>query len=378
MIDIESLVEIDIPGSQRRKSGQGFVIDCPFCGGRMKLNVNPHKNVWRCAKCDRSGGPVRLHAYVKDMSMNDASNDLNRIAAAQPAERNHRTRKSQKEIVPADIMIRNTVYTRLLDHLELKQIHRDNLLSRGLREQDIQVLGYKSYFDVNDTLKRSETAKQLIPDGFPIKAGYGIPGIRGIGSDSMTFVSKRDGFLIPVKTEKGYISSFQVRASEVSDDIPRYSWLSSSQYKDGCIFTGCETIHHAGNWLIDPLPHTIGLTEGALKADIASVLYDRIDPKAGPHLFLGLTGVNNISQLPDALRYCADRGTRRIGIFIDMDYRSKKEVADALNRILEIISSCRCPDGKPLQYQIMEWDEKYKGIDDYLLCVYQKVMCYLQ
>ena len=194
----------------------------------------------------------------------------------------------------------------------------------------------------------------------------------------MTFVSKRDGFLIPVKTEKGYISSFQVRASEVSDDIPRYSWLSSSQYKDGCIFTGCETIHHAGNWLIDPLPHTIGLTEGALKADIASVLYDRIDPKAGPHLFLGLTGVNNISQLSDALRYCADRGTRRIGIFIDMDYRSKKEVADALNRIMEIISSCRCPDGKPLQYQIMEWDEKYKGIDDYLLCVYQKAMFYLQ
>ena len=154
MIDIESLVEIDIPGSQRRKSGQGFVIDCPFCGGRMKLNVNPHKNVWRCAKCDRSGGPVRLHAYIKDMSMNDASNDLNRIAAAQPAERNHRTRKSQKEIVPADIMIRNTVYTRLLDHLELKQTHRDNLLSRGLREQDIQVLGYKSYFEVNDALKR--------------------------------------------------------------------------------------------------------------------------------------------------------------------------------------------------------------------------------
>ena len=112
--------------------------------------------------------------------------------------------------------------------------------------------------------------------------------------------------------------------------------------------------------------------EGALKADIASVLYDRIDSKAGPHLFLGLTGVNNISQLSDALRYCADRGTRKIGIFIDMDYRSKKEVADALNRILEIISSIRCPDGVPLQYQIMEWDEKYKGIDDYLLSVYKK------
>ena len=44
-----------------------------------------------------------------------------------------------------------------------------------------------------------------------------------------------------------------------------------------------------------------------------------------------------------------------------MDYREKKEVASALESIKEII------DRAGLTYTIVNWPEKYKGIDDFLL-----------
>jgi hypothetical protein len=46
-----------------------------------------------------------------------------------------------------------------------------------------------------------------------------------------------------------------------------------------------------------------------------------------------------------------------------MDYREKKQVADALNNIEEIVS------GTGLKYKVETWNPAYKGYDDYLLGV---------
>jgi len=57
---------------------------------------------------------------------------------------------------------------------------------------------------------------------------------------------------------------------------------------------------------------------------------------------------------------------KKVVIAVDMDYRDKPQVANALENIKEIIS------GVGLDYETFNWDPKYKGIDDYFLAVLQR------
>ena len=365
---IQSVVDLDLPDSRKRKSGMGYVIDCPFCGGKQKLQVRPDKNVWHCAKCDAGGGAIKLHAMVKNISQKEASNELKELLLKQKVKKFvEKPEDEDKTVRPADILIRNTVNRRLLDNLSLNDCDLKDLQRRGLTADDIKSLGYKSYFGSGDDARMHELAADLFKPPFPIKKRDGVPGVRGIGTESVTFVPKKPGYLIPVRTTNGSISAFQIRYNKVEGDMPRYTWLSSSGYDDGCPFTGCENIHHSGDWTIEKMPDTVCLTEGALKADVARVLWDRLVPDKQPHLFLGLTGVNNISQLKSEVDACASRGVRRILVCVDMDYRGKKEVHKAMERIIDLIQSCSLPDGTPVEAQMFVWDEKYKGIDDFLL-----------
>ena len=97
----------------------------------------------------------------------------------------------------------------------------------------------------------------------------------------------------------------------------------------------------------------INLTEGALKADVASALSGKP--------FMGITGVNNISQLGSELSYLHGYGARKVNVSLDMDYREKTEVKKAMEKIIEIIKK------EGYEYHVVTWDETYKGVDDYLL-----------
>ena len=78
--------------------------------------------------------------------------------------------EKQKEECPlADIESRNSVYTVLLDKLSLAADHKENLMNRGLTEQDVELLEYKT----TPVVGMSAIAKQLQSDGLHLT---GVPG----------------------------------------------------------------------------------------------------------------------------------------------------------------------------------------------------------
>ena len=83
---------------------------------------------------------------------------------------------------------------------------------------------------------------------------------------------------------------------------------------------------------------------------------------------LGLVGVYNTEGLAEELYKLKTwgPGLQKVVIAVDMDYRDKPQVADALENIKEIIS------GVGLKYEMFNWNPKYKGIDDYFLAIYNR------
>ena len=127
----------------------------------------------------------------------------------------------------------------------------------------------------------------------------------------------------------------------------RFRWLSTrgSFYQNG---TGISSyIHIVGDQNCD----TLRITEGPLKADIASYL-------SGGELFLGLTGVQNLKHLGEIV---AQLNPKRILECIDMDVRCNPDVQRAQAKIQSIcMPLCE-------EYRTFTWPPNQKGIDDWLL-----------
>lgn len=127
----------------------------------------------------------------------------------------------------------------------------------------------------------------------------------------------------------------------------RFRWFSTGgeYYENG---TGISSyIHVVGDIKCD----TLHLTEGPMKADIASYL-------AGGELFIGLTGVQNVRYLAEVVRALHPK---RIVECIDMDVRTNPHVQRAQSKIRSICMPL-CED-----YRTFTWPKEQKGIDDWLL-----------
>lgn len=52
-------------------------VNCPFCGEtKGKMNVNLQKNVFRCNRCDASGGMLELHGRLHGVSSAEANRQI--------------------------------------------------------------------------------------------------------------------------------------------------------------------------------------------------------------------------------------------------------------------------------------------------------------
>jgi len=310
----EACVLGDFPQDAVRRCGTGYNVTCPHCGGKFKLNVNVAKGLFRCAKCDYSGNVVQLHMGMADISSyKDALADLEKQAGNPVCVEKAKKYENQAERKPAPLWIRNETYTRLLDSLTLSRKHRQNLRKRGLSDEEIDRLGYKTYPKIGFSYLHCPNAP--------------IPGY----ASQMLCQQKDDCFMIPVRYRHGEVSMIQLRhdtPARPTDDFSRYTNLSSSHLYDkgGVTTTGCENIHYAGfDFTSDKTPEKIYLTEGALKADVASYLAEQLYGRKTP--FLAVLGVNNVKQLPAELAYLKEHGTQGVCLALDMDYRTKPEVS---------------------------------------------------
>jgi len=88
-----------------------------------------------------------------------------------------------------------------------------------------------------------------------------------------------------------------------------------------------------------------------LKADVASSL-------SGKN-FLAVAGVNNIGDLPRALKDLALKGLKKAHLCYDMDKVENERVLEGEAKVCEMLELIRIP------YDIVEWTGE-KGIDDWL------------
>lgn len=339
---IDFTIKVDLPNEKRHRApGGSYDINCPFCGGKRKFNVNPRKNVARCNKCSGDTGynTVTLHEELAGFSSpKEAYKDLlrrwNGLSSDEQVEIRKKKEASEavKEIIPAPIEIRDTVYRRLLSKLDLSKKHREDLIKRGLTDEEIEKGMYKT---VPICGLHSLAAYSI--QGIKFAKNQGVPGFVDVNNPKKVLLrARKNGYFVPVLTKEGKISGMQIRYDNLKDTASdkeremykKYSWYSSSERDTGCGVSGCENIHFAGDWSI--VPKECCLTEGVLKADIAAYLSGQP--------YIGLVGVNNVGQLEKTLSSLSEQGLASVYIYVDMDYRSKHEVKKALDNIKKKIN----------------------------------------
>jgi hypothetical protein len=154
------------------------------------------------------------------------------------------------------------VYGALLRKLSLSCAHRQDLHRRGLSEAEIKRYGYRTLPPGG----REELAAKLV-ERFGSKVCMGVPGLyANKGDPSRWSLAGAAGLLVPVRDTKGRILALKVRADDAGDGS-KYTYMSSS--KHGGPGAGAQ-VHVS---LSDgPDENAVRLTEGELKADVATTL----------------------------------------------------------------------------------------------------------
>ena len=321
----------------RQRNNVEFKALCPFCGDtKYHMGLNRQKGLFHCFRCRESGNSVSLYAKLNGVSNKEAYSAL----------KNGRVKLTPEQYAACDtqkpmrsLTDRHNVYYDFLSMLKLSLKHRDNLQSRGLSFEYIHQFMYRS-IPTEDVYRRGIIEKLAAKHDL-----NGIPGFyRDNNGDYQIYLKKCGGIYIPVCNKAGYIQGLQMRLDIPSGEHDKkFRWFSSNHFNDG---TGAKPwIHVVG----DTNSHEACLTEGAMKADITSVLSDG-------QLFIAVPGVNAIGQLTDVIR---DMKIRKVYEMFDMDKRSKPEVKDALITLRNTLN------GIGVECVGCEWNPKYKGIDDY-------------
>lgn len=317
---------------------------CPFCGDtKYHLGLNRAKEQFHCFRCRESGNSVTLVAKLCGVSNGEAYRMLRKTLDNPflPLPKLPEISEDETEMPIKSVRERHSVYYDLLNLLTLRPMHRDNLMERGLSLSHIHRFMYRSI--PLDPVFRREVMKELA-------SKHDLSGVPGFYRDRdgapQMFVSKFSGMYIPVCDKDGYIQGLQMRLDVPSDGSEKkFRWFSSRHFNGGC---GAKPwVHVVGDVGADEAC----LTEGAMKADITSVL-------SSGRLFIAVPGVSAIGELPAVVR---SLGLKTVYEAFDMDKRFNPEVKRALISLGETLARCG------VNCVSCSWDPRFKGIDDYFL-----------
>lgn len=181
---------------------------CPFCGGKKAyINANPEVNGFICysGNCGKRGGFISLYRELSgqyDAKYWDIVAFLDgNIPECKTYEK---ALPKVQEVDRAPLEERHKVYTKLLDLLTLDEDDKKSLLKRGLTEEEIKKLNYKSC-PTKDDIPR--IIKELQSAGLSLE---GIPGFYKRFGKKYTMMLA-NGFFVPFHSYKGYIQGLQVR-----------------------------------------------------------------------------------------------------------------------------------------------------------------------
>ncbi len=232
----------------------------------------------------------------------------------------------------------DTVYTKLLDRLSLKDQHRQQLVDRGLTDEAIERGSYRSL----PVGSRNKLADELVKD-FGQAICLRVPGLyvkRQEGRDRWSLAGDV-GLVIPVRDVEGRTVALKVRLEEGS---PKYRYISSKGHGGPGPGAPCHVPQSA-------LSSTrVRLTEGELKAEVATLRSDL--------LTISVAGVSAWRSVLDVL---GTLKTETVVLSFDADAVANRHVAQAVEM---------AADGIRRSVHVVEletWDAADgKGIDDLL------------
>ena len=339
MTDVVNL--LGLPAPPRNRSS--YYIKCPCCDTdprKQHLNINISKSVFRCPRCGVSGGVFDLYSLYTGTPRDEAKDSIIEKLGANSAVQTVSVKRSATPTVAeypmTDVDTRDATYSALLEKLSLAPDHRENLLQRGLTDDEIDELGYKT----TPVLGYASIAAQLQAEGLYLS---GVPGFYRNNDGTWTFIHERRGILIPVRDVDGKIQGLQIRRDNVAKR--KFRWVSSAEKKDGCKAEGWT--HLAG-----AVQSEIILTEGPMKADIIHIL--------SGSTVLAVPGVNTLTQLKQALIRLKGNGLKEVKTAFDMDFLTNIHVQNGYNGLLRLLGDMG------LRYGTYLWDPRYKGLDDYI------------
>ncbi len=338
---------------------------CPYCGDykyRMYLSHDPENATFWCHNCGTGGNAVTLYADFNPGRQRMTTKEAYAALLNHPQVHTGEPIYQERIYTPEPIRPlheRSQIYLEMLSMLHLEEKHYRNLLERGLSDTIIRGNMYRSI--PTDWKKRQDMVRQL-------SARFDLAGIPGFYTKNLHWDMancRYSGILIPVCSKDSQIQGLQIRldeppprfitkpdGSKVEKKGDRFRWFSTGGMSNGKKYyengTGISSyIHVVGDLNSD----TLHITEGAMKADIASFLSDG-------ELFIGLTGVQNVRYLEQVVK---ELHPKRILECIDMDVRSNPHVQKAQSKIRSIcVPLCE-------EYRPFTWPVEQKGIDDWLL-----------
>lgn len=328
---------------------------CPICGKR-KLHFNFKENVFNCPACGEARGGI-LDAWAlfrninginkKDLYRNvkidieeffDSGDINNRIIQAKKRNEEHLAEIKEEDLAP--LAARDYTYKMLLKELRLSDSHRQSLRNRGFSDEEIDYFDFRTMPNAN----LIGISSNLLAKGCTLK---GVPGFY-MENGKSTFVRYGSGILIPEKNCKGEISQCQVRL----DNGPiKYLTLSSGNKEGGV--KGKAVCHFAGKYGKEREKiERIIFTEGPIKANFA---YARLGIPV-----ISVPGVTSTKHFKAILPELKKAGLKKMSIAYDMDSYSNPHVHKALLKVEDFLYE------SDVDFEILTWDPRFKGIDDYL------------
>ncbi len=355
MIDVINLLGIPKP---QKSSGYEYQVKCPVCGteknSRKTLYINLKEDVFHCFKCNCAGRTTGLYLLFKGMDDTPENRKLAYKNITEGVRSPFYTKPQKPENIIqteiASVDVRHKTYSTLLSYLNLEPNHRQNLLNRGITNDDIEHLGYKSL----SAKSPKDIYKKLLDAGCVLE---GVPGFYKDGDNNWAIADvTSSGILIPFKNIEGKITGLQKRLDVTTKG--KFRWFSSSSYNYG---TKAENaIHIVGS----PNTPLVIVTEGGMKADIINLLSNKT--------VVAVSGVNSIKGLQNLIEDLRDNhGLSVLKLAFDMDFLTNEQVEKAYNSLVSMVESTG------VKYHKLVWDPAYKGLDDFLKHIKDTKQCKL-
>jgi hypothetical protein len=234
------------------------------------------------------------------------------------------------------------VYSALLARLQLSSAHREALRRRGLSDEQIDRLGYRT-LPARGRARLARDLREQFGDALLSVPGFVVK--QGEGGRTYLTIAGSAGLLVPVRDLAGRIIALKCRSDNPGPSGCRYSYLSSVKY--GGPSPGSPAHVPLG---VQAPAEVVRLTEGELKADVATVLSG-----------LPTVGAASAAAWKSVLDLLPALGCKTVRLAFDADAFDNGLVSRALADCFE------AGGDRGLAVELERWDKADgKGIDDLL------------